>query len=455
MDDRSASALLQKSAGNLSIIGFGSALVYSTLAFGAATPSTRSTLDIILLAASLLGVFSIRKLGRRMRSMVVPIVLTSLILLQAAIAYSNPSHHYDVELNSLVAAEANVSWLPSSSDPASSLAEICHIVALLIALLVLTAMLRDKSRRWQLLTVIAICGVVVAIIGIMQKLVDAPSLLWVNKQYHEHQKTFFAAFRYHGHAAAFLNLCWPAALALFVRGMATPKTRWPRVVWGIALVLIIAALLFNTSKYGHVTVLPAIISAGWLFRHYYTRATSKSAITGKTIIIAVVAGAAIIAVLMPVATRSIDNWKWELEHRGSSGGRLVAYEVCIDMIESGGPFGFGAGTFHRLFPYYSAPYSGRISGVWIHAHQDYLQTVIEWGWLGALPWLALVGGAFYRQLYRPDRNTRPLTLSIAVSLVALSFLATHALIDFPMRIGVIQIVAVVYLAILWSSRRRA
>jgi len=455
MEDRSASLLLKHSAGNLAIIGFGVSLVYSTLAFGASTPSTRTTLDIILLVASLFGVVSIRHPRRRMRSMAVPIVLSSLILVQAFIANINPSHHFDSELNALVPVEGYLSWLPSSSDPASSLPEICHVATLLIALLVLTGMLHSSSRRWQLFTVIASCGVAVAGIGIFQKLVDAPSLLWTEKHYHEHQKTFFAAFRYHGHAAAFLNLCWPAALALFIRAVATSRTRWPRIMWGTAVTLIVAALLFNTSKYGHLTVVPTLIFAAWLLRHYYTRVTSKPIVTGKTITIGLITCATIFMVLLPVATRSIDNWQWELEHRGSSGGRLVAYEICLDMIKSAGPFGFGPGTFHRLFPYYSSPYSGDISGVWIHAHQDYLQTLIEWGWVGALSWLGIVAGALCRQWFRPDRETHAMTLSIAISLVAVFFLAIHALIDFPMRIGAIQLLAAIYLATLWSSRRKA
>jgi len=456
MQDRSARALLQKSAGDISIIGFGVALVYSAFAFGAATPATRDTLDVILLVSSLSGVLSLADIRQRARAIALPLILSLLILGQALVAYSNPSHHFDSELGSLVKAGSPINWLPSSADPDSTLPELRHIGAMLIALLVLTALFNDNSRRWQLLSVMALCGAGVAIAGITQKLIDAPSLLWVDKAYHEHQKTFFAAFRYHGHAAAFLNLCWPAALALLVRAMAKPRNQLRRVLWAVTLLLIFAALLFNTSKYGHLSVAPALLAAGCLFRHYYSRSTSRVAFTRKTAAILLLATTATLISLWPVAARSINNWGWEIENHGSLGGRFAVYSVCIDMIQSAGVFGSGAGTFHRLIPYYAVANSAHISGVWIHAHQDYLQTIIEWGWVGTTAWLGLIAIAFSRHLriWRPDRDKKRslLTLSIAVSLLALLFLAVHALIDFPVRIGAVQIYAVVYLAVLWSGR---
>ena len=37
---------------------------------------------------------------------------------------------------------------------------------------------------------------------------------------------------------------------------------------------------------------------------------------------------------------------------------------------------------------------GQRISMWSNAHQDYLQTFIEWGWIGGALWVLIVVGAF-------------------------------------------------------------
>ena len=131
------------------------------------------------------------------------------------------------------------------------------------------------------------------------------------------------------------------------------------------------------------------------------------------------------------------------------------------MLPDAGVMGFGPGTFRVVFPDYQRlhDFGGRTvpefwtTHFWPHAHQDYLQTLIEWGWLGALFWAVLVFGGVLRgarNLFqrRGDFTLRWLTLC---SLLGLIGTLLHALLDFPLQIASIQLYFAVLLGFCWSG----
>jgi len=452
---------LYRRTGILSLAGICIALLVVPLAFGGSTPATQGGIDLLLASSVAVGLFARAGSREKLQFQFWPTLWVAILATLGAVAILNPSHVYLMDTDELRPLPSFISWLPSSYDRASSLGSVIHLSVLAATFLLLVDLCRDSAIRWRLLQAIAISGTIVAIIGIVQKLSGTPSMLWLDKVYHEHEKTFFAAFRYHGHAAAFLNLCWPATAALAIRSFSKKKRRnhVERALWVNSLLFTLAALLFNTSKFGHVLLLPGMVMAIVLFRHRIVAVIPNSSTLRRMTIAGALCAAVLASLVIPVASRSFGNWAWELDNGGSLAGRLQCYRICLDAIAAGGPFGFGPGTFQYVFPYFATPYGNQTGGLWNHAHQEYLQAMIEWGWLGAAPWFALFGLALWRYLSRKRSasNNRPGLhgTSKTAAFIAIVLLCAHAMIDFPLRIAAIQLYATVYLAILCTATPRA
>ena len=83
-----------------------------------------------------------------------------------------------------------------------------------------------------------------------------------------------------------------------------------------------------------------------------------------------------------------------------------------------------------------------------------MQTIIEWGWLGAIPWAVLFGSAMGKSFATWKRmragRTSDRVLLFAGGL-ALAGVALNALVDFPLQIASLQLYAATYSGLGWSS----
>ena len=140
---------------------------------------------------------------------------------------------------------------------------------------------------------------------------------------------------------------------------------------------------------------------------------------------------------IPEGDRASRPWR-EL---GEIDGRIAAWEMTLQAIAERPLLGYGHGAYQELFFLAHGPEFGR-TGIWDHAHNDYLQAAAELGlpaagalWLALLLlWgLCLTGAVARRRLY-------PLVASTAGVLVGL-----HALTDFSL---LMPAVAMTFAAIL-------
>ena len=109
-----------------------------------------------------------------------------------------------------------------------------------------------------------------------------------------------------------------------------------------------------------------------------------------------------------------------------------------------------------MFPACNIGSSHPVPGTWRFLHEDYLQTVLEWGWLGSSLWALLFFGGIavgihsYIRYARRDWIPRRRMLQ-PMAILALAGVALHALIDFPFQIESIQLYVATYLGLCRGS----
>jgi O-antigen ligase len=151
----------------------------------------------------------------------------------------------------------------------------------------------------------------------------------------------------------------------------------------------------------------------------------------------------------------LNRWRSEGD-RIFSDARWKVSRVAMGALPEVGFFGFGPGTFRVVFPSYNIESVNQAPGGWRFLHEDYLQTLMEWGWVGSVLWAFLFFGAItigihsYNKYAQRDWVPRRRVLQPLV-IIALIAVALHALVDFPFQIESIQLYVATYLGICWGS----
>jgi O-antigen ligase len=139
----------------------------------------------------------------------------------------------------------------------------------------------------------------------------------------------------------------------------------------------------------------------------------------------------------------------------SMDGRSQAYQRYLDDLPEAGWFGIGPGLFPVAYPYQTSAFHYADPVLRQYAHEDYLQTTLEWGWVGTVWWTLLVGVGLFRAFHayaqrdrfhsRTDRH-----LVLAGILGVLATLA-QSLFGFPLQIASIRLFFLLLLALCWAS----
>ncbi|HET9803663.1 MAG TPA: O-antigen ligase family protein, partial [Candidatus Acidoferrum sp.] len=218
----------------------------------------------------------------------------------------------------------------------------------------------------------------------------------------------------------------------------------------------IAGVLANTSRMAQVVALVLSVVIGLHFGPGLLRRLPGARMS-VSIAGALALAFALIALAQAIHLEQPLN-RWQAVSAQIPGdARWQASRVALRALPGAGFFGFGPGTFRVVFPSYNIGSEHPVPGSWRFLHQDYLQTVMEWGWLGGSLWALLFFGGiavgifsynrYARRSWMPRRRVmQPLTM------IALAGVATHALVDFPFQIESIQLYIATYLGICWGSR---
>jgi hypothetical protein len=226
-------------------------------------------------------------------------------------------------------------------------------------------------------------------------------------------------------------------------------------MWISVFVLTVAAVLANTSRVAQLIALLLMVAIFLQFGPTLLRKLSRAE---KSVVFA--GGIAILLTLIALAQAThleqpLARWQ-SLSERIPTDARWQASRVAIGALRDIGSFGFGPGTFRAVFPSYNKGSTKPVPGTWRFLHEDYLQTALEWGWLGSSLWALLFFGGIakgirsYRKYGARDWTPRRRLLQ-PIIVIALIGVALHALVDFPLQIVSIQLYVATYLGLCWGS----
>jgi hypothetical protein len=433
---------------------FLAALVYAPWAHGGTTPASIQTINWLLLATFILWIAELlihRRLPGFPRLLL--FLTCALIGIGAGMAV-NAKSIYDSDFHVFVPLRNFAPHLAGSVDYAISAAWILRGALLLVAILFVADL--SQSNRWllRLWYTIGLVAGSIAFLGLLQKATGARMIFWQTPPLWG-ATTFFATYYYHGNAGAFLNLVWPLTAGLAIRAFSAQCHPATRAMWLSVFVLTVAGVLANTSRGAQLIALLLLIAICLRFGPALLR---KVWHTQRGVALAGTMATLLALIALAQAThleQPLSRWQ-SLSERIPHDARWQASRVAIGALSDIGLFGFGPGTFRVIFPSYNDGLNPRVPGTWRFLHQDYLQTALEWGWLGSILWALLffgglaVGFRSYKQFAARDWTPRRRLLQPFV-IIALIGVALHAIVDFPLQIASIQLYVATYLGLCWGS----
>lgn len=304
-------------------------------------------------------------------------------------------------------------------------------------------------------------GLVISLVGLAEQLFPNGKPLWIFSPYDWGGAPVwgvrcFGPFANPDHFADYLAMVWPFALSgmLFPNLLGKVRDRMAvPILCGTVGLVVLAALLASGSRGGWLAA--AVGSGAVLALALRLPEQSQPAIfrrgTRARLLVAL-GGALIVAVFLAAlftsnASRSEADTRLNLAlHQDSMWERSLMARNSLPMIGQFPLFGVGLGAWPEIYPKYSLP---PWDNVFMNAaHNEYVQFFAEVGLLGVALGAGFVALAGLRIASGIMTLAPELFPSAVASTGALAAIATHSLLDFPLRIPANALLATICLGML-------
>jgi O-antigen ligase len=254
-----------------------------------------------------------------------------------------------------------------------------------------TGFTRRRSVQ-ALFTTLAINGLLLAALGVAQKLLANGKMFWI---WEPPNGSFFSSFVYKNHAGAYLNLSLAVTCGLaawyYLRGLRRLEKSNPSGVFAFFATCISISILVSYARGATIMMLAFLcVTVGFFIVHQLlSPSENRKPIVAFVLIL-------IFGYFLKTGLEALHSKEaWDRIRQGieredlSLAGRELATKAAADMLDDYGLKGVGAGGFQFLFPIYQhrypdlVEYAGRRE-FWEHAHNDVLEIPIELGLAGTL-----------------------------------------------------------------------
>lgn len=419
------------------------ALIFAPWCWGCTWPAGGNELNLLLLAATLAWLPGVV----RERPPRLLLLAVAAVLLQGWLLTLNSRALFAEETGYFAPLEQPAPWLPGSVERDLSWQEMARVTALLGAVLAACSLGRRRAWRRRFALAMVAAAVSIVLLGCAQRWTGASDIFWGPRRL----DYFFGTYRNVTSAGEYLNLALPlAAAAAWIAPERSPGRRAAAVC---ALAILAAGVLVCGSKAAPLVALACGLAFLLAQRRELTRRFSAGRAAGLLVLMLAV------ALMTWGAGWSVSQDRWtRLFAAGGEvtlGNRLEVDRACFAAAGSVAWTGAGPGTFPVFFPALQAVSANVPEGRWLAAHNDYLQTFLEWGAPGALAWSVYFFGALGRLIagWRRGgwcREDRAWGLGFALALAGTTVMAA---VDFPLQVASLRLDVAVLAGVAWSSSR--
>ena len=311
---------------------------------------------------------------------------------------------------------------------------------------------KNPQEVRSILKVLVWNGLILAVIGIVQFLSGTDRLLWLRKP--RYLCTLFGPFVYHNNFAAYVNLIFPTAMGLALLPGLRPSRREinlnqanstaslaAQIFWSMAAGLILASVSLAYSRSGSIVValtLMLILLDAWMRRK---KPNSENASGEKNSAVKNwrLPALVLLAGGFLLLGGNLSKVLMRFERTATEApGRTLVYESCWHASRTSPVWGYGLGSFTSIYPYYRQTEIRNL--YYEYAHSDWVELLLEFGWVGGLPiagWALVALGYPLRERWN---RSSPIRRSLG-SVLAIGILGCliHAAMDFPLKIASIQL----------------
>jgi O-antigen ligase len=246
------------------------------------------------------------------------------------------------------------------------------------------------------------------------------------------------------HMATLLLMCIPF-LAAIVRNQMDESSLNPRRTLGIivaamaGVVLAVLGLVLNRSGAGIALAVPVVLLSAMIVK------TPPLMLARPIIAVAVLSALAFVCVLVVPVGKGMPA-----KMANSVATRQEFLSTGLKVAGDYFPFGSGIGTFAPVYRLREDVQTLDLTAYVNHAHDDYLETLIEAGLLGivlVVMFLIWFGRNCWRAVRQEPRDPIALAGGIAAATVLL-----HSVVDYPLRTSALSVLFAVSLGMLIRAR---
>ncbi len=393
-------------------------VIFSALSFGAVEPWSLAVAGTLTAVA--FSVFAARWQGFTdepglMRYFIWGAIIIAYGLFQLVpmpLRWLGAIHPALLQLVSMPGAAANLH--PVSVYPFATEMELSRLTIYFMIFLMAAFGPRTHEQVHSVLRMLAIFGFVLALFAVTQKATWNGKLYWVRELSYNRGNPL-GPFVNKNHFAGWM--CMVAPLSFGIGLMSRSMSRRIRYIF-FAVVMAIT-IFFSLSRGGIISFLLGTIILTLIV--VWDASSKKSLIPVLSFVIALL-GYLIYLGVSPIVQRFAQSGI-------SSHERLLVWSASFTAFRDFPLFGAGLGTFQHIFPMYKPD---GITMFYQHAHNDYIEILLELGIIGALLVLLFLGHAGKHILYvRWRGREKYLKAAFVASLVSI---AVFSLFDFNLHI---------------------